>query len=472
MDHKHEEERLPEEEVVSAEVENICNEPEEDTCAVCSEMSDEAEKTAEPQEEQAAAPAKKNIWQVVLTAGICLILLLVMALVVISGAGKTKDGMRPVNAIADVLCVFRKDDIHCRSTFACKESKAQKKANDVIATIGKYELTNGQLQIFYWMQISNFRSTYGNSLFDADQPLAAQYYSEEENLSWEQYFLDNAIKSWSRYVMLNILAEQEGLPMSNEEYLTVLNESVETEAEQYGFENAEAMVKEYYGAACTKADYVNYICLYEIALSYFEGQYETFVPTDEQISAYYDENKTVFEANGLKKEDKKLVDVRHILVRLDDVELNAYGQVDYTEEQWEQCRQKAQQILDTYLENPTEENFGELAKEHSEDGSASVGGLYQDVTEGQMVEAFNNWIFSEDRKAADTGLVKTKFGYHVMYFVGSEVIPGDWYEIAKTQLASDHVNGLIETAESNNPVTVSYKKIAIAQKATEQAPAQ
>ena len=180
----------------------------------------------------------------------------------------------------------------------------------------------------------------------------------------------------------------------------------------------------------------------------------------------------IINKRSLKKEDKKLVDVRHILVRLDDVELNTYGQVDYTEEQWEQCRQKAQQILDTYLENPTEENFGELAKEHSEDGSASVGGLYQDVTEGQMVEAFNNWIFSEDRKPGDTGLVKTEFGYHVMYFVGSEVIPGDWYEIAKTQLASDHVNGLIETAESNNPVTVSYKKIAIAQKATEQAPAQ
>lgn len=469
MDHKHED-LLPEEELVSLDHGEDGTEPEEEiVCDQCAEAEetpcdDCAEDTDAPQTE----PKKKNILQVVLTVGVCLILLVVMALVVISGTGKTKDGMRPVNPITDVLSVLRKNDIHCRSTFAFKQSAAQKKADDVIASIGEYELTNGQLQIFYWMQISNFRSTYGTNLFDTAKPLAEQYYSEEEDLSWEQYFLDNAIKSWSRYTMLNILAKEEGTPLSDEEYLTVLNESVETEAEQYGFENAEAMVKEYYGPACTKADYVNYIRLYEIALNYFEGQYENFNPTEEEISAYYDENQAAFEANGLKKEDKKTVDVRHILVRLEGVEPDAYSRVDYTEEQWEQCRQQAQKILDTYLETPTEENFGELAKQHSEDGSASVGGLYTDVTEGQMVEAFNNWIFSEDRKPGDTGLVKTEFGYHVMYFVGSDVTAGDWHQIAKTQLASDHVNGLIETAESANPMEVSYKKIAIAEKVTEQ----
>ena len=156
-----------------------------------------------------------------------------------------------------------------------------------------------------------------------------------------------------------------------------------------------------------------------------------------------------------------MVDVRHILIRLEDTETDAYGQVNYTEEQWEQCRQLAQSILDKYMEDPTEDNFGALAKEHSEDGSASVGGLYTDVTEGQMVEEFNDWIFDENRKTADTGLVKTVYGYHVMYFVDREVTDGDWYEIAKSQLSSEYVTQLIDEAKEKHPMEVNYKKIAI-----------
>ena len=39
-----------------------------------------------------------------------------------------------------------------------------------------------------------------------------------------------------------------------------------------------------------------------------------------------------------------------------------------------------------------EESFAELAKTNSADGSASNGGLYTDVTEGYMVQTFNDWI--------------------------------------------------------------------------------
>ncbi len=455
-------EELPEEETV-------CPQCGKDNAETETLLTEELLQTEQETKEdvQDPAPKKKNVWQVILTAGVCLLLIAVMAVVVINGTQKSEDGKRPVNRISDIFSVFRKDDINCRSTFSVDKNKATQKADDVVATIGDHTLTNGQLQIFYWTQVSNFQSNYGNSYFDNTKPLAEQYYSEEDDLSWEQYFLDIAIKSWSRYTMLNILAEEKGTELSKEEYEMVLNESVEEEAKQYGFDSGEAMVKTYYGSACTKADYVNYIRLYEVALSYFEDQFEVFKPTDEQISAYYDENKTAFEASGLKKEDKTVVDVRHILVRLPDTKTDSYGRVDYTEEQWGQCRVEAQKILDTYLENPTSDNFAALAKKHSEDSSASVGGLYTDVEKGQMVEEFDNWIFDETRKTGDNGLVKTVFGYHVMYFADHRTTDGDWYEIAKTQLSSDYVNGLIDQAEENNPMQVSYKKIAIAEVETE-----
>ena len=68
----------------------------------------------------------------------------------------------------------------------------------------------------------------------------------------------------------------------------------------------------------------------------------------------------------------------------------------------------------------TEESFAELANANSTDtGSNTNGGLYENVYPGQMVDTFNDWCFDTDRKAGDTGIVETTYGYHVMYFVGT-----------------------------------------------------
>lgn len=67
----------------------------------------------------------------------------------------------------------------------------------------------------------------------------------------------------------------------------------------------------------------------------------------------------------------------------------------------------------------TEESFAKLATQYTEDtASAPDGGLYTDVTEGKMVPEFNDWIFSDKRKPGDTEIIKTTYGYHLMYYVG------------------------------------------------------
>ena len=38
-----------------------------------------------------------------------------------------------------------------------------------------------------------------------------------------------------------------------------------------------------------------------------------------------------------------------------------------------------------------------------------------------MVPTFNDWVFDESRKPGDTGIVKTDYGYHIMYFVGDSM---------------------------------------------------
>jgi parvulin-like peptidyl-prolyl isomerase len=60
------------------------------------------------------------------------------------------------------------------------------------------------------------------------------------------------------------------------------------------------------------------------------------------------------------------------------------------------------------------ESFDALAKEFSEDpGSKDKGGLYEDVTRGQMVKPFEDACFSTPvGKISD--IVETKYGYHIL----------------------------------------------------------
>ncbi len=143
----------------------------------------------------------------------------------------------------------------------------------------------------------------------------------------------------------------------------------------------------------------------------------------------------VFEA----KEDLhyNMVSVRHILVRPSDTN---------SEESWNEALSKAE----GYLENlntlgVNEENFGYLAMAYSDDsGSKANGGLYSNIAKGQMVQEFEDWCFNPSRKAGDVEIIKTSFGYHLMYFVS---VDEDYYTYTvdndiRSEEYSDYIDGI------------------------------
>ena len=108
----------------------------------------------------------------------------------------------------------------------------------------------------------------------------------------------------------------------------------------------------------------------------------------------------------------------------------------------------------------TEESFGTLAGEKTEDtGSKSTGGLYTGVKKGDMVAEFDAWCFDEVRVVGDYGIVKTQYGYHIMYFSGSEDI---WYAEARNAYISDESNKFVEKVLTAHPIDVDFKKIVLA----------
>ena len=136
---------------------------------------------------------------------------------------------------------------------------------------------------------------------------------------------------------------------------------------------------------------------------------ETMVYHDEEYQSYL---TVMFEERV--DPDYDYVNVRHILIMPEEDENG-----NKSEEAWAEAEKKASEIYESYLAGEqTEEAFSALAVENSQDGNAAQGGIYQNVKKGKMVTEFNDWCFDEARVTGDNGIVKTQFGYHIMYFVG------------------------------------------------------
>ncbi len=100
------------------------------------------------------------------------------------------------------------------------------------------------------------------------------------------------------------------------------------------------------------------------------------------------------------KEWPDTVKVRHILIG--------------TEQQGQEIREDstAKKLVDSIqLAIKNGANFDTLCEKYSDDpGSKDKGGVYDNIYTGQMVSAFNDFIFNHNM--GEKGVVKTEFGYH------------------------------------------------------------
>ncbi len=154
-------------------------------------------------------------------------------------------------------------------------------------------------------------------------------------------------------------------------------------------------------------------------------------------------------------------DVRHILVKFEDMKDEDGKSRPLTDTEVAKYKADAQLILDEYNKNKTEENFIALTNKYTEDvdstGKPNGGGLYENVADdGQYVEPFAKWAVDSSRKPGDTGIVQTEYGFHVMYYVEGN---GDsWYTNVKNEIfveryakvTDDVILALMKTVKLNS----------------------
>ena len=458
------------EEVQTVPAEEIAEEtPVEETAA---EQTTEEPAAQEPVEETPAEPAKKATpGKIALAVGAVVVLAAVLIALIVSGGKQNKAEEPSVETAAPVETVEatipadgNPENVTCKGSYSVSDEEAIAAGDTVVAAIGEHTLTNRDLQIYYWMEVQNFLNTYGNYAayfgMDVTQPLDTQRCAYDENLTWQQFFLQTALANWNQVQAMNLMAREAGLSAAAEDqaYLDGLDAYLEQTAAGFGLSVEELMTANF-GPGADKEGYRYFQELYLNGLPYYEAASAEMVPTQEELEAYFAEHEAQYAESGVSK-DSKFVDVRHILVKVAGGTTAEDGTTTYSDEDWKTCEDAAQAILDEWLAgDKTEESFAALATEKTEDpGSQATGGLYQQVYEGQMVPEFNDWCFDESRQYADYGLVRTSYGYHVMFFVGSEP---QWISYAESDWMNEQSNKLLEDIVAKHPMEVTYENIAL-----------
>lgn len=170
-------------------------------------------------------------------------------------------------------------------------------------------------------------------------------------------------------------------------------------------------------------------------------------------------------------DNSQVYSVRHILITPEteeDVEESTSSdeETEYTDEQWSAAEQKANEILAEYEStDKTEKDFALLAEKYSDDtestsnGSSGLyGGLYEGVSLGQMVPSFEEWAVDSSRNFGDVGIVKSNYGYHIMFFVENT---SRYLYDCKTALRSEMEEEFVNSAEVKKHSS-AMKKVKVA----------
>ncbi len=475
------EEALPEE-AISAEPkeEATAGEPVEEAVEASPAGAEEArEEPAAPAEEPVigepgiqATPGKIAM----AVAAVVVLLAILIALVVYGGKNHQKPEETapatesvaaateaPETTPATVPADGNPDDVTCKGTYTVTDEQALAGRDTVVAQVGDKELTNGVLQVYYWRAVQSFLSNYGAYAayfgMDYTKPLDTQL-SIEGDMTWQQYFLMVGLNNWHQIQAMGLEAEnaKAGISQEDQAYLDGMDQSLEATASQYGL-TVEELMHSNFGPGANLEDFRRYRTDYCLGVPYYNTQCDQLVPTDKDLEDYFAAHEEDYAANEITK-DGVLVDVRHILIMPEGGTTGEDGATTYSEAEWKACQEKAEEILSQWESgDQTEDSFAQLANEHSSDGGSNTnGGLYENVYVGQMVQEFNDWCFDESRKPGDTGLVKTQFGYHVMYFSADRP---QWRHYAQQDWMTEQTTALLENMVKAHPIQVSYEQIQL-----------
>lgn len=278
--------------------------------------------------------------------------------------------------------------------------------------VGGKKITRVEFDYNYYVTLNNYYNQMSYLLpylgVDFSGDLSTQMYSED--LSWQDYLQELTVDRIKTNQSLLQEARSAGFTYDTSADYAEFQQFVEDGAKENGVSVA-SYLKSAYGSLATMGRLEDFVKESFYAAAYQDSVSDQKTPSDDEINAYYEENKDSYDSV-----DYRMVQVDAVLPTeptelADPVEESE--EADESEDGTEEAYQPSEAEIEAAME---------VAQEEAQEKEKTIG------TDGELTEnakmsslnyLYSDWLMDETRKEGDTTTVEdnTNHRYYVVQFV-------------------------------------------------------
>lgn len=283
--------------------------------------------------------------------------------------------------------------------------------NRAAVSIDGEKYTVGDVSYYYYSAYQNFMTNgYGSYFINTSQPLNSQTCVFDSTKTWADYFKEEAVSTMKLIHAAAKAAEADGMKLGEEELSTIqANIDYFKELASSNNYSYKGYLQAMYGSYMTPATFENNMKLTMLANMYTTAHYDSLVYTDDEILAYYEENKNYYDTV-----DGAYVTISGNPETKKDDDGNT---IEATDEEKVAALESAKNTADTLLAGY---NAGDDLKALAESLSATYTGDAELTYTGESTVM--DWLFDEARVEGDTEIIldKDTNTYYVLIFNSRE----------------------------------------------------
>lgn len=228
--------------------------------------------------------------------------------------------------------------------------------------------------------------------------------SSEEEMTYQQYFMDSTKKSLVELTVMLRKAEEDGYTFTEEMQADVdaTLKSVDEAAKSNGMSSG-AYLKALFGPNMTSGTFEKVLKDSVLVSHYMKSHQESLSYTDEQIESYYQGHKANF--------DVAAYDYIYFKGTAPSTTDEDGKSVPPTEEENKAAAEKAQAAAEEALARfQNGESLENIAKDYE------IGSYFSQSDAANYGDTMSNWLFDDARKAGDTEILESNGNRYLMLF--------------------------------------------------------
>ena len=300
----------------------------------------------------------------------------------------------------------------------------KKAVYDTHVIVGEHEVSLMEYNYYYASTVNQFLNMYSSVLpylgLDTSQSFATQQYSED--LTWQDFFEHMARGLIVESKTLIDVAKENHFSYDVSEDYAYYTASITSAAQSQGM-SEKKYYESFYGDYATKESLKPIMEEYLFGQAYYKSLLEENAPTEEEITAYYEENKKNYDT----------VDYRIFTIVADVAK-------DADKEAVTAAMEVAKATADKMAERvKAGEDFAELCREYApedkkETYASDKASLQEKVSYNSANSLCSDWLFDEARAVNDVTVTANvaSNSYYVVTFLGRSFDEASRESIANT----------------------------------------